>query len=100
VVKGGKEAKCVGPQWEQFIGSKIGRECPRVDLWPTLTPDAEVLEFALSERLRPALGLRAELVGIEYGLGLEETNAMLTRVAATLSDPDVSRILNPKIEEK
>lgn len=95
VVKGGTEAKCVSQQWEQAIGSALGRECPRVDLPVELYPVAEILEFAVSERLRPALGIRAELVGEVNGYDAEELNDALSLVSATLANPDVSRILNP-----
>ena len=59
---------------------------------------AEVLEFALNEKLRPALGLRAELIGDVYGMTSEELNDTLSMVSATLSHPDIARILNPPME--
>ena len=95
MVKGGKEAKCVSKQWEEAIGEPLGLQCPRVELLPELWPVAEVLEFALDERLRPALALRAELVAVVNGLNAEGLNDVLSLVSATLSHPDVSRIINP-----
>lgn len=63
---------------------------------PELVPVAEVLEFALSERLRPALGLRSELVGEVYGMTSEELNDTLSLVSATLANPTISAIIDPK----
>jgi len=98
VVKGGSEAKCISRGWEETIGAAIGRECPRVDLLPELAPVAEILEFALNEKLRPALGLRAELIGECNAYTSEELNEALSLVSATLSDANVSRLLNPPRE--
>lgn len=98
VVKGGKEAKCVSKQWEQTIGEPLGKVCPRVELRPELESAAEVLEFALNERLRPALALRAELVGAVNGMNAEQVNEMLSLVSGALADPDVLRILNPPVD--
>lgn len=67
-----------------------------MDLLPELAPVAEILEFALSERLRPALGLRSELVGEVYGMTSEELNDALSLVSATLASPAVSSIIDPK----
>lgn len=85
-------------QWTENIGKPLGRECPRVELWSELAPEAEILEFALSENLRPGLGLRASLVQSVYGLSDEELNDALSRVSATLSNRDVSAILHPKLD--
>jgi len=95
VVKGGEESKCISKEWEINIGEPLGKVCPRVDLRPELSPAAEVLEFAINEKLRPALGIRAELVGECYGMTSDELNDTLSLVSATLSHPDVARILNP-----
>lgn len=99
-MKGGTEAKCVPKAWEERIGKPLGRVCPRVELPPELYPVAEILEYALNERLRPGLGLRAELVGECYGMTSEELNDALSLVSATISDPAVSVILNPPVEIK
>lgn len=96
VVKGGTEAKCVSKAWEEVIGDHLGKVCPRVELMPELHPVAEVLEFALNEKLRPALGLRAELIGESYAMTSEDLNDVLSLVSATVSHPDVVAILNPK----
>lgn len=69
--------------------------CPRVELEPSLFHVAEILEFALNEKLRPALGLRAELVGEVNGLTAEELNDALSLVSGVLSDPDIIEMMNP-----
>lgn len=99
-MKGGPETKCVSKEWEETVGKALGRECPRVELPAELSPVAEILEFALNERLRPALGLRAELVGESYGYTSEELNEALSLVSSALSDPTVSGILNPPVMVK
>lgn len=66
-----------------------------MDLWPDLVPDAEILEFSLSERLRPMSGLRAELVANAHGLTPDELNDSLSRVAYVMSEPAVSALINP-----
>ena len=96
VVKGGEEAKCVSKEWEIAIGQPLGKVCPRVDLLPELQPVAEILEFAMNDRLKSGLGLRAELVGEVYGMTSEELNDTLSLVSATLSHPDVSSVINPR----
>lgn len=79
-----------------MIGGPLGKVCPRVELLPELYPVAEVLEFALNEKIRPALGLRAELIGEVNAMTAEELNDTLSLVSATVSHPDVSAILNPE----
>lgn len=99
-MKGGIEAKCISKEWEETIGKHLGKVCPRPseELWPDLFPVFEILEFAVNDRLKTGLGLRAELVGEVYGMTSEELNDTLSLVSATLSHPDVARILNPQVE--
>jgi hypothetical protein len=67
-----------------------------VELLPELVPEAEILEFALAENLRPMLGIRAAAVAHSYGLTGSELNEALSRVSATLADRAVASILNPE----
>ena len=68
-----------------------------MDLWPELMADAEILEFSLSERLRPMSGLRAELVAQAHGMSAEELNDSLSRVAYVLADSAVRSFIDPKV---
>lgn len=97
MVKGGREAKCINSQWEENFGKALGRVCPRVELWPELVADAEIIEFSLSERLRPMSGLRAELVAVSHGLTPIELNDSLSRVAYVLADSSVRSYIDPKV---
>lgn len=99
-MKGGPEAKCTPKGWEETIGNPRGKACPRPseELWPDLYPVFEILEFAVNDRLKTGLGLRAELVGEVYGMTSEELNDTLSLVSSTLSHPDVAAILNPPVE--
>lgn len=74
--------------------------CPRPpeELRSDLFPDWQILEFAMDERMRPALALRAELVAEEYGMSHEELNKTLTRVYATLGSGPVAAIINPPVK--
>lgn len=96
MVYGGHEAKCVSPEWEKHIGEKLGRVCPRVDLPGELTAVAEVIEFAISERMRPLLALRAEAVAGAYDMTAEELNELLSLVSAVLNHRDIVGILEPE----
>ena len=97
MVKGGRESKCISKGWEESIGKPLGMVCPRVDLWPELVADAEILEFSMSERLRPMSGLRAELVAMSHGLTPTELNDSLSRVAYVLADSAVRSYIDPKV---
>lgn len=101
MVKGGQENKCVSKEWEEaHRRANTGKVCPRpaTELSFALAPDVAILEFALNERMKHVLSLRAELVADEYAMTNEELNKTLSRVAATIANPKVSALLNPKAE--
>ena len=98
MVKGGRENRCTPKGWEETFGKVLGRECPRVELPFDLTPEVEILEFLLLDRLKPLAARRAELVCSVYGMSLEEENETLSRVCAILTNPDVRAITDPSPE--
>lgn len=89
------ESKCVSKEWEIAIGGPLGKVCPRVEISTELEPEAELLEFALFDRLRCYADARARGVQASYGLTDAEMNLCLSRVSATLAHPDLSSVLNP-----
>jgi hypothetical protein len=97
-MRGGEEDPCLGEELLQEFQRTQQRPCPRVDLAPQNLAAADLVRFALDERLR-AHG--PELLRISTGwMGDEERLALLLRVAQVLGRKDVHDALHPELKKK
>jgi len=93
MMMGGQEEPCLPPEQLAVIESTKGRGCPRVDL-DAGNAGMDCIAFALLDKqIRPlALPL---FEAVTDGLGPEKRKAIILRLQAVLSDPEVVEMTYP-----